>query len=959
MDTSNPVISGDRTLFGALIQESVLLKRQDFSKLSSVLKESTRSQPAFLGSPKREVDRDLLLEARRSGTLAVEKGPLPWLPPDAGPVAVSERYHTKGVNQAGKFVSVQRVFKVTSRPLAPMEALATYSPTALLNAQKIVYSTGTKSGFSERLKKWYFKRVPNPKTVLSEEGFTIREVIGEHLPHSGELPNWHGEVGDLLRLVEINKHSSAGPPFYRSKRECSDEIVRLLGDIVRAANREELQEFLKNEQEILLSECKNKQDRYKIDEIETKTRPYWNFCTAIQVLFSFLAQSVMGGLKLFTDHPKSWNGYGHVWANGGGSRIHDWASNLKEGQAKCAIYGDDVFLVFMKRGVIYAVHPDFSQMDASIHKNFANAMVDYHLELFEKQHGENNFWKQIGQFWKQSLVGGRFIVSGTATAERPDNGLLTGCVGTTLLDTIASMCVYKVMIHKKTDLFSEKEARKVCESFGFCIKEGTWDPQPLQLEPEEGAPMMENPWLGAQLRYVRGSHKIEPIPFRPQEELESLICNPRIPEGVSKTGMDRYLFDMARGYQLTAAFWHPQLWDGLCDLISRTPDEVVAMAVQSGAKNEHGENTGSAPESTGLVEEGWAWPSSDGWPTREFCLDVYLSQDNKLGGVWVEAFPELGVALKEMRKFYRPAKAATPRESTSWAVETTAEEVETVIDNKRNPLNLAELDVAPLTREKFNFKFRVVHKPYVKSTPKISRITQLVEDLSEISHQALTLLFPFGERIIAQAMVNKGFVATDEGTWSIDKTKETSVQGHWSGEAWSVLRETHQSPSPINVPESQPLPTRLCDYIRTSKARDTVSKVTGGCAKAGVTLKTSTEVLQQAPHDRVRVSVRILLSSITAEIGMTLATKISKNSRQARDQCFEEIWDQAVRRGPNFVPPHSSLSHHDEDQDTEASPEDGEGDESSGSAVDESPAAPTNTETSKSTEVRKVAESSQ
>ena len=102
------------------------------------------------------------------------------------------------------------------------------------------------------------------------------------------------------------------------------------------------------------------------------------------------------------------------------------------------------------------------------------------------------------------------------------------------------------------------------------------------------------------------------------------------------------------------------------------------MRVQTGKKVD-GEYGGEGPELVDFVGEDFTWPSSDGWPSIDFCVDVYLSPDNKRGGQWYDCIPALREKLNEIKRYrsmrdphHVPAVVSREVQTTSWA-----EEVET------------------------------------------------------------------------------------------------------------------------------------------------------------------------------------------------------------------------------------------------------------------------------------------
>ena len=146
----------------------------------------------------------------------------------------------------------------------------------------------------------------------------------------------------------------------------------------------------------------------------------------------------------------------------GAQRLFDWMCETEEGEVKFCAYGDDVRHVRREDGVLYSCSPDFQCMDGSIHKTEAAEYVDYVLHCYEREHGPSNFWKFVGEVWKKQLVGAKFFVNGSQPY-RSETGLLTGCVGTTGVDTFKSVTAFVTLIeahkHYGVDIMNVDEVK--------------------------------------------------------------------------------------------------------------------------------------------------------------------------------------------------------------------------------------------------------------------------------------------------------------------------------------------------------------------------------------------------------------------------------------------------------------------------------------------------------------------
>lgn len=888
MDASNPVITGERTTFGDLQQENLLLKRQNLQLLKSELSTEERTPPPFIDRLELSVDKDVV--KRLCEPLPVAKGSVDLsFAVSVGTVPVSP-WHPQGVNQSGGSVSLVPVFRVSKRDSVVVTALMREVQDPEEHISRLVYSTGSKTGLSERIKLWYSNRVPNPKMILQPTYNVVpMDVLAHKLPYDeSTLTDWNSELGPQLSRVTVNKKSSTGPPFYRPKFEALDESMALLEEILtKSSFPESLGQFLADNPELLLAQCKNKTDRYEVAKLAVKTRPYYSFSFPIQILFSRLSQEFTEALYLFTQHRSSANGYGFSWADGGGDKMRLWMLSTQEGETKYCVYGDDVRLVRRKNDVLYSCSPDFKCMDGSVHKVHAAWAVDYIIAAYKKKFGGSEFWEYIGELWKRQLVGAKFIVSGVDAYANLDSGLLTGCVGTTYVDTVTAILAYETFVEAsrmgQIDVTDEKQATTFFSKLGLRLKQGTYEWELVDEENKEGM-FLEQEWLGCSLHFEQGRREVEPIPFKKREDLVSLMGNVRHDPDPKSSAVvaKRYYFDMARGYMITGAFHHQEIWNTCCDLIDKTEDLVIAMRVQTGKKVQ-GERVGEGPELLTMVGEDFAWPTSDGFPNQSFCKNVFLSKDNRLkDGEWIPAFPKLADKIKEARKVLEYVSPVVPR-TRAWAFQDSGDPEE-MVEGKRNPQKPSKIfEKTPMLALKMKLpsklpgallKFKKSENPLSKK----DRLLALIPpDADQVHREYLPLSTGYSRDMIAKVLAEEGWFPGQNAYWTREKGEKPSPE-------WTFAELNPEKLGQLTAPPPNPQPSPSeCSYPRfqipdeilppSDKITEPISYVSAAFSNAFEVLEWRSVVESQTPSV-VSISAH-LRSDPSYEVAYACATRKS------------------------------------------------------------------------------------
>lgn len=558
--------------------------------------------------------------------------------------------HPPGVNERSGHVSVAQNFGgVTIDRDSYRHIVQSFGPAY---AQEIIhecspYSRGTRRGFLTRCLKQLGRKCVQITDSYPTPAF--HAMIDRALPvKTQNLPNWGNALDAQMDILKTSFSSSAGAPYWRAKADSVDlmqnAVLPLVLDHIMSAT---LGDLFKRQPELWLCHLKNKADRYK-DPTE-KTRPYLSLPWHWQALFSCLSQPYCESLKLFYEQPGCRNAYGFSYAHGGGNKLRQHV--LKELETKTYtffVYGDDVDFYYKSNGKIYRICPDFSQMDGSIDQATISLTIDHILMKFAEVHGTDNlrFWEVVASQWKHFATRPFMLVDGeTIWRKKQSDGLLTGVVGTTLFDTVKAVAAYERFVEHlrlHPSFLEEKAAKEWFRTQGLEIKAGTWSPQLVNTEPQDGALWTDQKFLGMQLMYKKRGEEFILVPVLPKEDWLALYLTPRREElGSSALSRQRYTFDRMRGLLTTGAAFDSDV-QRLFNGVMRTLDPLaIVMQVQAG------EGGGSLPELVKAVGEDFRFNTSMGWPTEEWVLDLYAETKLK-----VEMAPVFTCGEEPFRKAY-------------------------------------------------------------------------------------------------------------------------------------------------------------------------------------------------------------------------------------------------------------------------------------------------------------------
>lgn len=658
MDASNPVADSTRITISSMRERKQRTQRQDLGWLDRICANLTRTVFPTANKLDGEEERVRVVKTRLAKITSEKQEKLkegmeynflereelskfltPLDPvPVCGLMADGVPIHPSGKNQQAGKVSQNLNFGNIGICKMTTELAAMYTETTVL--QELldglpIYTMGTPKGLRVRLEKQLSTKTVKPSINFNQ----FLNIVNRALPlNNNPLMNWHDNLYDLFENVKTSYVSSAGCPYWRTKEAAIDDMLDLvLPMVAEALCQGTLDKLYKEQPELFLCAIKNKDDRY-VDPCE-KTRPYLSLPWHWQTLFSVLSQGFCSKLKQFHEQKGCRNAYGFSYANGGGNKLIEFARATKPGEPSYCVYGDDVDFYFRdKEGVLYRVCPDFSQMDGSVDEKTVSLVIDWIYHTYAKEFGENQFWKNVCQVWKQMAVDPSFVVLGTAVYKKKSpNGIMSGVVGTTLFDTVKAILAYEDLVDTyphATSLLNEELIVKFFKERGLTIKAGTWDPTPIADYTPYGEYVSDQKFLGMKLRCVDYNGKSLYVPTLDYKDWLALLITPKDRKSHSSTQKYRYLFDRLRGLLTTGGVFDDEFMRLCNSMLMHIPPSAIVMQVQ--VNNGKGEN----PELVKVCGDDFTYTDSSTFPTVDWALDLYSPEEWKTGAQMQKIFED-------------------------------------------------------------------------------------------------------------------------------------------------------------------------------------------------------------------------------------------------------------------------------------------------------------------------------
>jgi len=684
VDCSNPIVDHSRVKASMLREVRAIRLRQDLPSLTNLCRGAAR---ALLSVEERygwqaKAAEDLKETVKLLQTLQVEAGSFdPRKTPlvSVGKCPVSrltyegELVHPKGVNQKNSCAHTLRLLGGGKRECLEVPAfLRVFEPSEFTPATELIYTRGTADGFATRIEKQVSRKCvdirhrPQGHSPRNVTEAYLQQVLRKILPYREDsLPDWEGDtLMDLLDDIDVTARASAGAPYWRDKCEVHEIMMgTVMPKLVQALLDNKVEDLQREEPELFLCEMKNKLDRYEVEKLGQKCRPYFAIPYHWSALFSVLSQNFSEALMLFYESEHCANAYGLAWAGGGAEKMREWASKTTYKNPRFYCYGDDTDFYWRDReGVLWRASPDFTQMDGSVDSTCIRAAIDYVYLAFAKKYGESPFWKRVCDWWFKFATNPEFLVSGDEVYRKPQvDGLATGVVGTTYFDTVKAVVSYEWFADlirfgtvPEKGLHVPELVTNIFLEMGLEIKKGTWKPVRVNETVEMGELFADSKFLGVYLKYVPGPKCHQLVPYLPQEDWIKLICNPRdLQEGKEKRTEESYLsrqrtaFDRMRGYLITGAFSNDRVRSAIHAQLNTIDAVAINMEVRAGM------GKGALPDNTLILGKDFQYHDSEGVPSEKWCQNLYFTEDNQWEeseASWIYLFPTIKEQLSDFKE---------------------------------------------------------------------------------------------------------------------------------------------------------------------------------------------------------------------------------------------------------------------------------------------------------------------
>lgn len=686
INVSNPTSASGRKTIAEILEGKFYFRRQDLTYLRTLASSGRTPLSALVAGPS-EIKKSLLTlrdalirERLPHKQVKEEVYPLAEHPDKVVPLCnlmLNDERLRPQINAHGNAVSLTRTFGSSAgrAPNLEIEALLTVFPSDEVERALMakVHTGGTLEGFKKRLALLSSSSCRSVNDVLGASPLSRNKVLERLLPvDTSLLPDWE-RGDDLLELIKDTKltaQSSTGAPLWGKKGECLEQMAYLTELFFTHMRAGTLDTLLKEQPEMFVIEVKNKIDRYDVDKLNDKTRPYVNPPAYLTIPFSWLCQHFCHALyKVGGDRPTA-NAYGWSAAQGGITNlVEDVKRREKAGERGwCYAYGDDGDVYMKVHGTLYRVSPDIKQMDSCVDFDTIRATLEYIKHCYGSAWGESPIWTAYLDVLLSVMEKPRLLVSGTKLYTKPADGLLSGIVGTTLFDTVKAAACYTDLLERHaqnpSDLMDEAYvARFMLARYGLVLKPGTWTPVPVQLDPEpaqwtedgflsdpEEALYGPGKFLGVNYVRAQGPKGPEWLPWLPEEDWLSCLLSPRsmLDQKMSITSYQRLMFDRIRGYLTTGAVFSRRVKLALDYWCDQLPGEVILMQPQGT----------TPPEGILLGEDSdFTYPVPEFYPTREWVFDIYSQPGNKYDRPAQPLFTEEVIAqVSEVRKLKRKIK---------------------------------------------------------------------------------------------------------------------------------------------------------------------------------------------------------------------------------------------------------------------------------------------------------------
>lgn len=516
---------------------------------------------------------------------------------------------------------------------------------AFTEANQFIGSMGTLQGLLNRLTTGLLK-------VPSVRKFDIDEqiVLGQTVLHYNQVDvdyvgkSLHEVMRDPRARSKFNGKSSLGVPYGSKKyknvkgeidREVIGQVYQNAAHILKHIANGKFSKMYVKQPAMFLVLLKNKQDYYRADELEIKTRPYFVYPAHERLLY----QAIQTPLKpiLFNDSAASnftnSSAVGFIWNYGGGDELYDWINghddSLLSAEFRSIFYGDDqLWVIRLISGEKFVLCPDFSHMDLSLVKQWAKVAYGMWKPLYTS----------IDKTWSDVLLlncrrcFSKTVLVESSLAYSLEKGVGSGIPGTTKFDEVASAVVngyikqYFSRVHKHVTAdnlpdFLKTINKKVSEIYGLTFKPSSLNLYLFNANQDH----YDFEFLGQTLQRVVGGDGVT-THYIPKPKLHRLLLTATTTRKSYKSvALQECAFQtMRRSLVANGGFLYPMFYESTKILYERKLDKGIRPLLETDEEFEYEVEEEKFYNPLPFSETDFSFPSV------MTCMNLFLPHGNQL-----------------------------------------------------------------------------------------------------------------------------------------------------------------------------------------------------------------------------------------------------------------------------------------------------------------------------------------
>lgn len=418
---------------------------------------------------------------------------------------------------------------------------------------------------------------------------------------------------EALDTIKVNPTADAGFPRSKKKGMCMPELIADAVQYFDLLAAKGFNQYVKSNPGEFVSTCKNKLDRYEMEDYGRKVRPYFNLNGGMAMLYSVVMQNYSRALKGFWEDRNSCNAHGFAWNAGGGQRIYEWllwVSEQKPGVYAICYSDDGLWVIVTSDKRVLVSDKDIAQCDMSVSSSHQSTMVRHMRDVCGDKLGPG--WQQvavraIGNIWTQVVV-----LFGSLVYLSTDK-VHSGSVGTAEADQIGAstmLALIRGAYDQARGTPEERfaEAEKVVEQrTGLKFKPSGW----TEFKPNQ----QEYPFKFLGKRLLRLGTQ-----YYPHVDLGKCVVQLITPKrNMSGTMGQRAWMERARGLGVTSLWTHPELYE----YVKAAYERKLVMGTKP-ADTFEGSETGER-DLDQILGQGVevTWTCGDKFPERDWVKALY------------------------------------------------------------------------------------------------------------------------------------------------------------------------------------------------------------------------------------------------------------------------------------------------------------------------------------------------